>query len=130
MRIVRRGLCPDKLRRGASGIGDRTGLCVMGSTSETGTGNGTSDTFGIIDVYASVPTGEAAFTGRMGAAALNIGYENDEILDRVGETGTRRTLALRSRHFLHAWEVRWFFTGVGDRKKMQAPSGPGRVPYS
>ncbi len=40
----------------------------------------------------------------------------------------RRTLALRWRHLLHAFWVRLFLRGVGERRKMQVPSGPGRVP--
>src|SRR6266581_8997109 len=46
----------------------------------------------------------------------------------VTEGGRGHTFALRSRHFLQASEARWLRKGVGERKKMQSPSGPGSIP--
>jgi len=39
--------------------------------AETIARDGTSDTFGVVDVYTSVPTSEAAFTGGTSSTALN-----------------------------------------------------------
>ena len=47
------------------------GLCAMGSTAETCARDGTPDALGIININASVATGQAAFAGRTSAAALN-----------------------------------------------------------
>ena len=46
--------------------------------AETGSRDGTPDTLGIVDVYASMSAGQAAFTGRTSAAALDArcGYQN------------------------------------------------------
>ena len=80
----------------------------MGLTTKTGAGGGVSDTLGVVDVYAAVSASEAAFTRRASSAALDTrcGCQKDEIGVRVGKLANERTLALRSRHFLHAWEVR------------------------
>jgi len=42
----------------------------MGPAAETGARDGTPDTLGIVNVYTSVSTSEAAFTGWTGSAAL------------------------------------------------------------
>lgn len=78
----------------------------MRPTAEAGARDGASDAFGVVDVYTSVSTSEAAFTGRASSAALDggSGRQDAEIFVRLGRN--ERTLALRSRHFLHAWEVR------------------------
>jgi len=80
----------------------------MGLTTKTGARGSVSDTFGVVDVYARVAASEATFTGGASAAALDArcGCQENEIRVRVGKLVNERTLALRSRHFLHAWEVR------------------------
>jgi len=80
----------------------------MGLTTKTGARGGMSDAFGIVDVYTRVTASKATFTGGASATALDArcGCQEDEIRVRVGKLVNERTLALRSRHFLHAWEVR------------------------
>ena len=43
----------------------------MGLTTKTGVGGGVSDTFGVVNVYATVSSSEAAFTGGASSAALD-----------------------------------------------------------
>lgn len=72
--------------------------------AEAVVGGGTFDTLGIIHVDACVSTSDATFTGGTGSTALNAKYgcQNGETVLGLGIATSEQTLALRSRHFLHA----------------------------